>query len=503
MIPNIDAPPGRKIGGPFHHRQLHVGQRNPLVAVRFPGVRLNGAIVQTRKHVNQLVFDQPVSDVLFVDRLEYLPKLALDPHFFAEPAFGSRQRRLARARVAAAGVRPLSLGVIFAGLPLLQKQPALSVVDEDGNRPVQVPFAMRGELSLQADFPVLGVHENNLLFGVAIDQLFHPAALCASYFRCLYVMLMRTGRLLNRKARYSTGKSAANNGKKRMRTGKAYIDSLRDGREVWLNGERVKDVTEHPHLRPSIDSTARLYDMQFEAAHRDTLTVHSPDMGAEIGRTFQIPRTREDLQRGVTRRGSGWRAHFGFMGRAPDFLNATVMALKTKSAFFAQQSSERQQAVEAYYLHAASQDIFLTHALNDPLPNKTRARHAQEDAGVVLHGVDETSKGLIVSGAKVVATAAAYANEAIVFPMPNNLVPGDERHALAACIPMDAPGLKVLCRASFAHPGRKEDFPLSSRFDEMDSVLVFDRVLIPWDRVFLYGDVKLINALFAGCRVRT
>jgi anthranilate 3-monooxygenase (FAD)/4-hydroxyphenylacetate 3-monooxygenase len=287
-----------------------------------------------------------------------------------------------------------------------------------------------------------------------------------------------------------------------MRTGKAYIDSLRDGREVWLNGERVKDVTEHPHLRPSIESTARLYDMQFEAAHRDTLTVQSPDTGGEIGRTFQIPRTREDLaaRRSATRL---WmESSFGFMGRAPDFLNATVMALKTKSAFFAQQSAERQQAVEAYYLHAASQDIFLTHALNDPLPNKTRARHAQEDAGVVLHGVEETPKGLIVSGAKVVATAAAYANEAIVFPMPNNLVPGDERHALAACIPMDAPGLKVLCRASFAHPGRKEDFPLSSRFDEMDSVLVFDRVLIPWDRVFLYGDIKLINALFAGCRVR-
>ena len=86
--------------------------------------------------------------------------------------------------------------------------------------------------------------------------------------------------------------------------------------------------------------------------------------------------------------------------------------------------------------------------------------------------------------------------------MPNNLVPGDERHALAAAINMDAPGVKVMCRASFAHPGREADFPLSSRFDEMDSVLVFDRVLIPWDRVFLYGDIGLSNAMFANCRVR-
>lgn len=287
-----------------------------------------------------------------------------------------------------------------------------------------------------------------------------------------------------------------------MRSGKDYIESLRDGREVWLNGERIKDVTQHPHLRPSIEATARLYDMQFEAAHRPTLAVHSPELGAEIGRTFQIPRTPADLRarRDATR---AWmETSFGFMGRAPDFLNATVMALKTKSSFFAQQSQERRAAVESYYAHAALNDVFLTHALNDPLPNKTRARHAQEDSGVVLHGVEETSKGLIVSGAKVVATAAAYANEAIVFPMPNNLVPGDEHHALAACIPMDTPGLKALCRASFAHPGRSKDFPLSAHFDEMDSVLVFDRVLIPWERVFLYGDIHLVNAMFAACRVR-
>lgn len=287
-----------------------------------------------------------------------------------------------------------------------------------------------------------------------------------------------------------------------MRDGKAFIESLKDGREVWLDGERVKDVTQHPHLRPSIDSIARLYDMQFEAGYRDTLTVPSAETGGAIGRTFQIPRTREDLRarRKATR---AWmETSFGFMGRAPDFLNATVMALKTKSAFFARQSRERQQAAENYYLHAASNDIFLTHALNDPLPNKTKARHAQADAGIVLHGVEETAKGLIVSGAKVVATAAAYANEAIVFPMPNNLVKGDERHALAMCVPMDAPGLKVLCRGSYAHPGRIEDYPLSSRFDEMDSVLVFDRVHIPWERVFLYGDIALTNAMFAGCRVR-
>jgi len=115
---------------------------------------------------------------------------------------------------------------------------------------------------------------------------------------------------------------------------------------------------------------------------------------------------------------------------------------------------------------------------------------------------EETSAGLIVSGAKVVATAAAYANDALMFPMPANQVPGDEPYALCVCVPVASPGLKIICRGSFMHPGQHADFPLSSRFDEMDSVLVFDRVLIPWDRVFLHGDVGLINEMYAYCKVR-
>ncbi|MBM3607396.1 MAG: 4-hydroxyphenylacetate 3-hydroxylase [Alphaproteobacteria bacterium] len=287
-----------------------------------------------------------------------------------------------------------------------------------------------------------------------------------------------------------------------MRDGKAYIESLKDGREVWLNGEWVKDVTQHPHLRPSIESTARLYDMQHEAAHRDLLGVDGEERGVRIGRTFQIPRQGEDLALRRKATALWMEQSCGFMGRAPDFLNTVVMAMKAKSVYFAKQSPERQQAVEAYYRHVAHNDIFLTHALNDPLPNKSKPRHLQDETGVVLRVIEETPKGLTVTGAKVVATAAAYANEAIVFPMPNNLVAGDEAHALACAVPMNAPGLKAMCRASFAHPGREADFPLSSRFDEMDSVLIFDRVFIPWERVFLHGDTSAMNAMYASCKLR-
>lgn len=287
-----------------------------------------------------------------------------------------------------------------------------------------------------------------------------------------------------------------------MRDGKAYIESLKDEREVWLDGKRVEDVTSDPHLRPAIDATARLYDMQHEAAHRDVLRFDCPDLGQSIGRTFQPPKSHADLvqRREATRL---WmETSCGFMGRAPDFLNTVLMSFKVKSSVFGAQSQERKQAVESYADYAAREDIFLTHGLNDPLPNKVLARHAQDDKGVVVHVEEETKYGLIVSGAKIVATAAAYANDALIFPMPANLVSGDEPYAICASVPVATPGLKVVCRGSFMHPGRTKDFPLSSRFDEIDSVLIFDRVLIPWDRVFLYGNVPQMNAMYDLSRVR-
>jgi aromatic ring hydroxylase len=107
-----------------------------------------------------------------------------------------------------------------------------------------------------------------------------------------------------------------------------------------------------------------------------------------------------------------------------------------------------------------------------------------------------------VSGAKSVATAAAYADDILLWPAVPNFGPGDEPYALCCSIPIASDGLKVICRPSFTNLGRADDFPLSSRYDEMDSVVVFDRVSVPWDRVFLHGDIQLITKMYATTRVR-
>lgn len=287
-----------------------------------------------------------------------------------------------------------------------------------------------------------------------------------------------------------------------MRDGRAFRQGLRDGREVWLGGERVKDVTEHPALRPAIDAVAELYDLQFDNQHREVLTFEGKAIGGRAARAFQLPRTPADLK---SRRESTrilMEQSCGFLGRGPDFMNMMITAMAAKSAHFGKQSVERQSAMEENYRRIASKDLFLTHALNDPQTDRSKRRHEQPDPGICLHVVQEDRKGIYVSGSKILATAAAYADEVLIWPFPPTFGPGDEPYAICALIPIASPGLKIFCRPPFTRVGDLEDFPLSSRFDEMDSVLVFDKVFVPWDRVFLYKDLNLINRVYYDTRIR-
>jgi len=286
------------------------------------------------------------------------------------------------------------------------------------------------------------------------------------------------------------------------RNGKAYIRGLQDGRDVWFAGRKIADVTSEPLLRPVIEATARLYDMQHMEKFQDILTVQCETVGERIGRTYHAPKSAGELRA----RGQAIRLWMeqscGFLGRSPDFLNTVVTAMAHKSDFFFQQSQERKAAIESYYRYAARNDIFLTHALHDPQVDRTKRRSEQPDPALCLHVVEETTEGLIVSGAKSVATAAAYADDILLWPAVPNFGPGDEPYALCCSIPIASPGLRVLCRPSFTNLGLPSDFPLSSRYDEMDSVVVFDRVLVPWERVFLHGDIQLITKMYASTRIR-
>ncbi len=287
-----------------------------------------------------------------------------------------------------------------------------------------------------------------------------------------------------------------------VRTGQQFIEGLRDDREVYYNGQRVADVTTFEPFKASIASLARLYDLQHDARYRETLTVECPTLGERIGRAFEMPRSQQDLRLKREAYRLWAESTCGMMGRSPDFLNVMLAALAAKRGFFAELSPERADAMVNYYQHCARHDLFLTHALLDPQLDKGKLRHQQSDPAICLRVVDRNSDGLVLHGIKRIATAAPYADEILVWPFPPTFQPGEEPHANVFAIPMNTKGLKTFCRPSFSHPGARHDYPLSSQFDEMDATVVFDQVLVPWERVFLHENIGLLNRMYRETRMR-
>ncbi|GIX49192.1 MAG: 4-hydroxyphenylacetate 3-monooxygenase oxygenase component [Candidatus Tectimicrobiota bacterium] len=278
------------------------------------------------------------------------------------------------------------------------------------------------------------------------------------------------------------------------RSGKEYLQGLRDGREVWLGGERVADVTTHPALRRGAQTLARLYDLQYDPELHELMTYPSPKTGEPVGRSFQPPYTREDL---VARRRmmKVWAdATCGMMGRTPDFLNVTMMIFAMRRDFFAQGGERYGDNIVRYYEYVRDHDLCLTHTLINPQIDRSKPASQQAEPDLALRKVGETAEGILVRGARMLATLAPYSDELAVYPY-TPLQPDEDDYALVFAIPVATPGLRFICRDSFDRGDSPFDHPLASRFEEMDCMVVFDDVLVPWERVFVNANAKLYNAL--------
>jgi 4-hydroxyphenylacetate 3-monooxygenase len=279
------------------------------------------------------------------------------------------------------------------------------------------------------------------------------------------------------------------------RTGQQYLDGLRSQeREIWLGGERVRDVATHPGLANGARAIASLYDMQSEPQLKEIMTYRSPTTGHPVGLSFIIPRTHDDLVRRREMMLRWARATCGMMGRSPDFMNVTFAAWAASADYFARGRPQFGDNMRRYYEHIRDNDLVLTHALI----NLQRSRNASGlynlEEGTALHCVRETDAGIVVRGARVLATLGPFADEIAVYsPRVPLHTDGHNPFALSFAIPCGTKGLRFLCRDSFDQGRSRFDYPLSSRFDEMDCVVFFDNVLVPWERVFLLGDVDLLN----------
>ena len=284
------------------------------------------------------------------------------------------------------------------------------------------------------------------------------------------------------------------------RTGPEYITGLKERpREVWITGERVKDVTTHPALRNGVKSVAALYDMQHDATLSEAMTFASPATGDPVGISFMVPRTAEDLERRRDMMSHWAWASCGMMGRSPDFMNTIFTAWAGSADYFAQDRPEFKKNVLAYHEFIRENDVTLTHALVNLQRRRTAGPADTLHENVALTLVKETDAGIVVRGSRTLATLGPISDEIAIYPVASHRLDDEaRRQAFSFAIPCDTEGVKFLCRESFDAGRSHFDHPLGSRFEEMDSVVFFDDVFVPWERVFLLGDVELCNGYASG-----
>jgi len=272
------------------------------------------------------------------------------------------------------------------------------------------------------------------------------------------------------------------------RTGRQYLDGLNSGeREIWLGGENITHPLEHPQLRGGAQSLARVFDIQHE--HSDEMLAPSPDdPSMRVNVTHLIPRSREDLERRRRAFELVAASSAGIMGRTPDYLNVTFACFAGRADVWARRGNEQGAAnIVAYQRLMRDADLSTTHALMNPTVDKSQPEADQAAGEVALHKVAESADGIVVRGARVLATLAPFADELLIYPG-SDVRPQDGRYALSFAIPVATPGLRFICRDSFAKTRDPFDYPLSSRFDEQDAFVIFDDVEVPRERVFLDGD---------------
>ncbi|AMY67495.1 4-hydroxyphenylacetate 3-hydroxylase family protein [Frigidibacter mobilis] len=272
-----------------------------------------------------------------------------------------------------------------------------------------------------------------------------------------------------------------------IRTGAEYKDSIRDGREVYVNGEKVADVPSHPMFKPLVDIRARIYDMAHDPATREVMTVTKDGEINAIGSA--LPYTQADWWAKRRATDAVLEDVGGIVTRVGDETVGEMWSLFDGQDVLAEIDPQFARNIETHIGKVLKTDPFHVSANTDPKGDRSKAPQDQ-DPDMLLHVVKETDAGIVVRGAKY-ETAAAYANQAFTKPTIANW--GNDTlsdYAVGFICDLGSPGLKFICRTGFAGRAPTEDYPLSNRFDEVDTIVIFDDVLIPWENVLFYRHTR-------------
>ncbi|QFF97555.1 4-hydroxyphenylacetate 3-monooxygenase, oxygenase component [Psychrobacillus glaciei] len=275
-------------------------------------------------------------------------------------------------------------------------------------------------------------------------------------------------------------------------TGKQYIDRIDQMQtNIWIDGSPVTGkISEHPSFKGVMKSQAALYDLQHDVAFKEAVTYPSPSTSEPVGLSFLQPKTKEDLTKKRNMVQQWAKSNNGLMGRSPDYMNTTLMAFASSASFLNEKKNCFPENLLSFYEYAREHDLSMTHTFIDPQVNRSPFYLEYSEEPIAARVIDKNEEGIIVKGARLLATQGGITDEILVISSGGVV---EEEKGFSFSIPSNTKGLKFICRESFVGGDSTFNYPLSSRYEEMDTIVVFDNVVVPWDRVFYYNNIVVSN----------
>jgi len=277
-------------------------------------------------------------------------------------------------------------------------------------------------------------------------------------------------------------------------SGEDYLESIRDGRRVYVGSELVEDVTAHPAFRNAARSISTIYDRKRATENRDVMVCE--EEGDAFSAYYLLPRTREDLQRRYEthRRIAAWT--HGLIGRSPDNFPSYVSGLVMDPAMFDRIRQGFGDNIRSYFRHMRKNDIYVSHTVTNPQGWRTANLSEGSRPPATLRVVDEDDNGVTINGLKMLGTGSVFCHETWCGNL-QPVGPGQEKESITCAVPLNAAGVSIWSRKPFERYALSEfDNPLAARFDETDSAVLFENVKVPWERVFCHDNVEMTRAIY-------